>query len=98
MRADGTIQLHGRVFEVAYHLPGQWVELRFHPVDPHHRPRVFVDAELVGEATPIDLHRNATRRRRRARPQAQHEATGLDPLGDLEREHYRKGDVEEEEG
>lgn len=97
VRADGTVRLHGRVLEVAYQLPGLWVELRFHPVDPHHRPRVFVDGKLVGEATPIDLHRNATRRRRHARPQAQQDvATGLDPLGDLEREHYRLDDDEED--
>lgn len=97
VRADGTVRLYGRVFEVAYQLPGQWVELRLHPVDPHHRPRVFVDDQLVGEATPIDLHRNATRRRHRARPHTQHETTtGLDPLGDLEREHYHVDDDNED--
>ena len=61
------------------------------------RPRVFVDGQLVGEATPLDLHRNATRRRRRAQPEPAPEPTGIDPLGDLEREHYRFRDDPNEE-
>lgn len=97
VRADGTVQLHGRVFEVAFHLPGQWVELRTHPANPELRPRVFVDSEFIGEAIPLDLHRNATRRRRRAQPEPALEPTGINPLGDLEREHYRFRDESNDE-
>lgn len=94
VKADGTVQLHGRILEVASHLSGQWVQLRVHPSDPEHRPRVYFDGQLVGEATPVDLRRNALRRRRRARPKPEPilEPTGLDPLGDLEHHHYRRDD------
>lgn len=94
VKADGTVQMHGRTLEVASHLSGQWVQLRVHPSDPDHCPRVYFDGQLVGEATPVDLHRNAMRRRRRARPRPEPtvEPTGLDPLGDLEHHHYRLRD------
>jgi len=99
VRADGTVQLHGRRLEVESHLCGQWVELRFHPAEPRIRPRVYADDEYAGQATVLDLLGNATRRRRRptAKPEPDVEPTGLDPLGDLEREHYRLSDPDQDD-
>lgn len=99
VRADGTVQLRGRRLEVDSHLRGGWVELRFHPAEPRLRPRVYVDGKCVGEATELDLYRNATRRRRTPRPSSEPnvEPTGLDPLGDLEREHFRLHDHDQDD-
>lgn len=98
VRADGTVQLFGRTWEVPSHLSGQWVQMRVHATDSTQRPRVYFEGKYLGEATRLDLHRNATRRRRRPHPESAPavEPTGLDPLGDLEREHYRLDDQEQD--
>lgn len=98
VRADGTVQLFGRTWEVPSHLSGRWVQLRVHATDSTLRPRVYFEGEYLGEATLLDLHRNATRRRRRPRPETTSaiEPTGLDTLADLERVHYREDDQEQD--
>lgn len=98
VRADGTVQLYGRTWEVPSHLSGRWVQLRVHAKDTTLRPRVYFEGEYLGEATGLDLHRNATRRRRRPRVETTPviEPTGLDTLGDLERVHYRLDDQEQD--
>ena len=70
------------------------MQLRVHVKDSSLRPRVYFDGEYLGEANRLDLQRNATRRRRKLRvdPTPVLEPTGLDPLGDLEREHYQLDD------
>ena len=99
VRADGTVQLYGRTWEVSSHLSGRWVQLRVHTTDSSRRPRVYFEGTYMGEATLLDLHRNATRRRRRPKTATApaFEPTGLDPLGDLEHEHYRQGEPTREE-
>ena len=99
VRADGTVQLYGQTWEVPSHLSGRWVQLRVHAKDSTHRPRIYFEGKSLGEATRLNLYRNATRRRRRPRAvdDTTPEPTGLDPLGDLEREHYWRGDGGDEE-
>lgn len=91
VRLDGTVSLHGRRLEVQPELVGHTVELRFDPCDPDMRPRVFVEGSFVCDTTPQDLLRNATRRRRALRGGDALPVlpSGLDPIGDLVREHRR---------
>jgi hypothetical protein len=53
---------------------------------------VFIDGRFVCDTVPLDRVKNMTRRRRRiagdAAPSA--EPSGLDPLGLIEDEHYRR--------
>lgn len=87
VRADGTVQLHGRRFEVMGELCGQSVELRFNPRDPQARPRVFQDGAFVCDTVVLDLYRNAGRERRLLHtPAPEATPTGLDPLADLRRQ------------
>ena len=68
------------------------VELRYDPSDEAALPRVFVGGRFVCDTVPLDLHRNALRRRKLIEPVAEPllEATGIDVLGDIEREHYER--------
>lgn len=93
VRKDGTVRFGGRLLEVSPELAGKWVELRF---DPHERaplPRVFVDARFRCDTVPLDRIKNASRARRRVRgePAPHVEPTGLDPLAQMEAEHYERG-------
>jgi putative transposase len=94
VRKDATVRFGGALLEVRAELTGQVVELRFDPADPGATPRVFVDNRFVCDTVLLDRIRNFRRRRRRggddsggggAPPQS-----GLDPLGLIEAEHYRR--------
>ena len=60
------------------------------------RPRVFVDDKFFCDTVPLDRLANMHRKRRRMQgtPAPNIEPTGLDPLGLIEDEHYRKGHFE----
>lgn len=81
----------GRRVEVMTELCGGWVELRYDPTDADARPEVFVDDQFVCDTVPLDLHHNASRRRRRREATAEPdvEPTGIDPLQQLLDEHLR---------
>jgi hypothetical protein len=55
-------------------------------------PRVFLDGAFVCDTVPLDRVRNATRRRRRdlGEPEPHSEPSGLDPLGQIADDHYRR--------
>lgn len=97
VRKDGTVSFSGRRFEVLPELCGQRVELRYDPQQEQPQPTVWVEGEFVCDTTPLDLVRNATRRRRKLRPPPEPDAepSGLDPLGDLENDHYAHGNDDE---
>lgn len=90
VRKDGTVRWGGGLLEVAAELSGE-VELRFCPSDDA-LPRVFVDGRFVCDTIPLDLHRNATRRRKLVEPPPEPplRPTGIDVLGDIERQHYER--------
>ena len=106
VRKDGTVRWEGGFLEVSADLCGQDVELRFDPSDASALPRVFVDDVFVCDTVLLDLHQNSTRRRKRIDPPPTPPLppTGIDALGDIEREYYDRvqfdADVfgEEEEG
>jgi putative transposase len=87
----GTVRWDGGRLEVSPELAEKRVELRFDPSDPGRRPRVFVGKNFVCDTVPLDLHRNAHRKRRRdlGKPDPRSEPTGISPLDDLVREHQR---------
>lgn len=96
VRKDGTVRWHSGYLEVRADLVGDIVELRFDPNDVSARPRVFVDEKFFCDTVPLDRKKNMHRERRRitGTPAPNALSTGLDPLGLIEDEHYRKGRFE----
>ena len=92
VRKDGTVRWKGGLLEVRPELVGREVELRFPPADATVLPRVFVEGRFFCDTTPLDRHRNNSRRRRRnlGVPEPGVVPTGIDPLAQLEREHYQR--------
>lgn len=90
VRKDGTVRFGGGLLEVQAELVGKQVELRWDPNEPERRPTVWLDGKFVCDTVELDLLRNASRKRRVIEPEVEPplEPTGLDPLGDLEREHF----------
>lgn len=93
VRKDGTVRFCGRLLEVSPELVGRSVELRFDPHEPAPLPRVFVDGHFRCDTVVLDRIKNASRVRRRVRgePDPRVEPTGLDPLAQMEAEHYARG-------
>ncbi len=91
VRKDGTVPWRGRHLEVRAELTGERVELRFDPGDDR-LPRVFVGGKFFCDTVPLDRLANMHRHRRRDLGAAEPLVvpTGLDPLGLIEDEHYRK--------
>lgn len=91
VRKDGTVRWRGGFLEVRSELRGQ-VELRYDPHDETALPKVFVDDRFVCDTVPLDRLKNMTRRRRRIAGEPAPDATpsGLDPLSQIEDEHYRR--------
>jgi transposase InsO family protein len=98
VRKDGTVSFGGRRLEVLAELCGQRVELRYDPQLEEPRPTVWIEGSFVCDTTPLDLVRNATRRRRTLRVESDSavEPTALDPLGDLQKAHYERWQHDEE--
>ena len=64
VRADRTVSLKGRHYEVEAHLVGRNVVLRHDPAAPPGRPlKVVSGGRPAGEAIPLDQHGNARARR-----------------------------------
>ena len=91
VRKDGTVRWAGDFLEVAADIEGS-VELRYDPSDPSKLPRVFRSGRFVCDTVPLDRHRNAMRRRKpiERAPEPPLVPTGIDVLGDIEREHYER--------
>ncbi len=91
VRKNGCVRFAGQLLEVSPHLCGREVELRYDATRPASLPRVFVDGRFVCDSVLLDLHKNSTRTRRRnlGAPEPTVIPTGLDPLAQLEEEHYR---------
>jgi transposase InsO family protein len=92
VRKDGTVRWRGGYLEVRAELTRQSIELRFDPHDDSALPRVFVDDKFFCDTVPLDRIANAHRRRRRVagEPEPLAKPSGLDPLGLIEDEHYRR--------
>ena len=92
VRGDGTVRWDGGYLEVRPELVGSKVELRFDPFEPGVLPRVFVKDRFFCDTTPLDRLANSGRQRRHIRmPVPRLAPSGLDPLGLIEAEHYRRG-------
>jgi len=87
----GTVRWAGGRLEVVPELSERRVELRYEPSAPDALPKVFVNNKFVCDTVPLDLHRNAHRKRRRdlGKPDPRVEPTGISPLDDLVAEHQR---------
>lgn len=92
VRGDGTVRFRGGFLEVRPELVGAKVQLRFDPTDTDALPKVFVHDRFVCDTVPLDRLANNGRKRRRIRlPVPTLTPTGLDPLAQLEAEHYEHG-------
>jgi putative transposase len=93
VRKNGTVRFFGRTLEVSAELVGEYVELRWDPNETDVLPRVWREGAFVCDTVELDLLANASRKRKiiQPPPEPEYEPTGLDPLGDLEREHYGLG-------
>lgn len=91
VNGTGTVRWGGGRLEVSPELSGHKVELRFDPSDPQMLPKVFVGGKFVCDTVPLDLYRNAYRKRRRdlGQPDPRVDPTGISPLDDLVHEHQR---------
>ena len=87
----GTVRWGGGRLEVIPTLSEQEVELRYDPNEPDRLPKVYVEGRFVCDTVPLDLYRNAHRKRRRdlGAPDPTVEPTGLSPLDDLVSMHQR---------
>jgi putative transposase len=87
----GTVRWGGGRLEVSPELSEREVELRYDPSAPEKLPKVFINNKFVCDTVPLDLYKNAHRKRRRDLGQADPrvEPTGISPLDDLVREHQR---------
>jgi len=92
VRKDGTVRWHGGFLEVRADLGQKLVELRFDPADETALPRAFIDGRFACDTVPLDRLKNMTRKRRRIAgdPAPFASPSGLDPLGLIEDEHYRR--------
>lgn len=85
----GSVRWEGGRLEVSPELCNRVVELRYDPADSKRLPRVFLDGKFICDTVPLDLYRNARRKRRRdlGQPDPRVEPTGILPLDDLVAEH-----------
>jgi transposase InsO family protein len=92
VRKDGTVRWRGGFLEVRPELTRKLVELRYDPADERALPRVFVNGRFVCDTVPLNRLANMTRRRRRIAGDPAPDAlpSGIDPLGLIEDEHYRR--------
>jgi transposase InsO family protein len=92
VRKDGTVRWRGGFLEVRPELCGKTIELRFESGDEAPLPRAFLGGSFACDTVPLDRRANMTRRRRRIQGEPAPDATpsGLDPLGLIEDEHYRR--------
>lgn len=93
VRADSTIDLNGRRFEVsALELCGRRVDVRFDPRDPESSPKVYEGNRFLCDTGPLDLHANMRRRRRRrAMPKQEPTTDAVDSIGDILEAHFGAG-------
>lgn len=94
VRADGTVRFQGGFLEVRPELVAARapVELRFDPSEPEALPRVFVNDRFVCDTVRLDRLANHGRKRRTIKlPVPSLPPSGIDPLAQLEDEHYRRG-------
>ncbi len=94
VRGDGTVRWEGSFLEVRPELVGarDKVELRFDPTDQDALPKVFVRDRFVCDTVRLDRLANSGRHRRRIQfPVPSLPPSGIDPIAQLEAEHYRRG-------
>jgi transposase InsO family protein len=94
VRRDGTVRWEGGYLEVRPELVGarDKVQLRFDPTDKDALPKVFVRDRFVCDTVRLDRLANSGRKRRRIQfPVPSLPPSGIDPIAQLEAEHYRRG-------
>jgi transposase len=92
VRKDATVQFAGSLLEVRPELTGKRVELRYDPHRADVQPRVFIDGCFFCDTVPLDRYRNSTRQRRRdlTKPDPASAPTGIDPLAQIQKQHYQR--------
>jgi putative transposase len=77
IRSNATLQVSNMIYETDYSLAGSTVEVRYEPEwlgQSHRKLPLYVDSIHVGDASFVQLHENALRRRPSGRPETEFEA------------------------
>jgi hypothetical protein len=92
VRKDATVRFGGKFLEVRAELTGKRVELRYDPHRPGAMPRVFSGGHFFCDTVPLDWIGNSMRHRRRdlGHPDPATVPTGIDPLAQIQHQHYRR--------
>lgn len=91
VRQDSTVRFEGKLLEVRPELCSLEIELRYDPHNPNKLPQVFINGEFYCDTVEVDLVRNASRRRHRPKPvKPEPVSTGIDPLKQIQDEHFRR--------
>jgi transposase InsO family protein len=92
VRNDGTVRFHGKYIEVRPELVGTQVQLRYDPCETGSMPKVFVQNKFVCDTVELDrLANNGRRRRIISLPIPKLPPSNIDPLAQIEAEHYQLG-------
>ena len=74
VRSNATLQMNNVIYETDYSLAGSTVEVRYEPEwigQPHRKLPLYIDRIHVGDASFVQLHDNALKRRPSGRPAAE---------------------------
>jgi transposase InsO family protein len=77
IRSNATLQVSNMIYETDYSLAGSTVEVRYEPEwlgQSHRKLPLYVDSIHVGDASFVQLHENALRRRPSGRPETEFDA------------------------
>jgi len=92
VRPNATLQVNNVIYETDYSLAGSRVEVRYEPDwigQPHRKLPLYVDGVHVGDASFVQLHDNAVKRRPKGRPSAE-SSSEKEPERPLSRVSYVK--------
>ncbi|HHY15435.1 MAG TPA: transposase [Firmicutes bacterium] len=95
IRSNATLQVNNVIYETDYSLVGSTVQVRYEPDwigQPHRKLPLYVDSIHVGDATFVQLHDNALKRRPSGRVESPPEMKLEKPLSRVSYTKAVKGD------
>lgn len=89
VRNDGTVRWGGGFYEVPGEYVGEWVDLRYAPLEPERPLLLYVDGARVCEVRPLDrLANNKRKRRQLPRPEPAPRRSLKGPLDYITEEYH----------
>jgi putative transposase len=97
VRRDSTFKLRGQFYEVASHLEGETIEVRFDPLD-RSQVEIYFHEEAHGVARPVNAVVNARLPSIKSAPPSPPEPTGINFVELLEQKHQPASRKEPDQG